>query len=98
MDDVADLAVSVEDRRVEGTPEALLEAAALGLGPADVVLLNRHGVGGAGGAHGVERGAQVAHSVGGRVVGVVGEDVKQPAPAALLPPSHRAAPITFSYP
>ncbi len=68
---------------------AFLEAAPLGLGPAYVVLLDRHRVRAPRLTNALERGTEVARSGGGRIVGVVREDVEEPSPEDLLPRRHR---------
>ncbi|MGX1362138.1 hypothetical protein AB7M46_007195 [Bradyrhizobium elkanii] len=80
MDDVAELPVRPQHRRIARAPVAFLEAAALRLGLADIVFLHRHGVGAAELDHALERGAQVPHAVGGRIVRIVGKHLEQPAP------------------
>ena len=95
VDDVRHPAVH-EDRRIDGAPVPLLEPAALGLGSANVVLLDRHGVGDTILEHPVERGSQVSGPGGVRVVGVVREDVEETAAEDLLPLGHRGAQIRIA--
>ena len=86
VDDVGHRPVGPEDRGVVRAPEALLESAAFGIGPRDVVLLDGHGVAHPVAQHPGQRCPQVAHALGGGVVGVVGEDVED-APADDCGPS-----------
>ncbi len=67
----------------------LLEAAALGLGPANVILLQGHRVRDARLADAIERGAEVPRAGGRRVIGVVGEDLEEPSSDNLVPLRHR---------
>ncbi len=80
MDDGGELSARPEHRRVAWAPVTLLEAAALRLGLADIVFLHRHGVGATELDHALQRGAQVAHTIGRRIVGVIRKDLEQPAP------------------
>ncbi len=80
VDDVRERAVGIEDRRVVGAPEALLEAPAHRLWPLHVVLLHGHGVVTELAPHAVERRLQVAHALGARIVGVVGEHFEDRLP------------------
>jgi hypothetical protein len=88
VDDVGQVPVRPQDRGVERAPVADLEPAALGFGTADVVLLHRHRVGHPAVPHPVQGGAQVPNAGGLRVVGVVGEDLEQPAAQDVLAPGH----------
>jgi hypothetical protein len=80
VQDVGEPPVRPQDRRVDRGPVAGLEAAALDLGPPDVVLLHGHGVGGQGAPDPVQGRPQVALAGGFGVVGVVGEDLEQARP------------------
>src|SRR5689334_25119795 len=93
MDDVHELALRVEHRDVGRAPVSLLESPTRGFGPADVVLLDRHGVRGPALAHAIERRAQVADPGGRRVVRVVGEHFEQSAADDLLALGHRGGEI-----
>ena len=80
VDDPRDLAGLVQDRRIERRPIALLEAAAFGVRPADVVFLHRHRVRAAELQHAHQRGAQVVDPGRGGIVRIVREHVEQAAP------------------
>ena len=97
VDDVGEAAVGRGDRCVDGTPEALLEAAALRLGAADVVALHRHRVGDAVAPHPLERRLEVAHPFGGGIVGVVGEYVEDEAPHDRGALGHRGREIRVAH-
>ena len=79
VDDVFHGAARVEHRRVERAPVPLFEAASFRGRLGDVVLLDGHRVGGACLQNPLERRAQVARAGRGRILGVVGKDVEQPA-------------------
>jgi hypothetical protein len=97
VDDVAQALVLVQDRRVARAPVAHLEAPAfLGRAP-DVVLLHGHRVGRAAVAHAFQRRAQVAHAVRRRVVGVVREDVEDPATDDLVALRHRRREVRIAH-
>ncbi|HET9106188.1 MAG TPA: hypothetical protein VFN79_03250 [Steroidobacteraceae bacterium] len=81
MQDVLDRAVRIEDRDVLRTPVAGGE---LPVGPLDVVFLDRHGIGRASRQHAMERGPEVADSVGGGIRRVVRENIEQALPDNLL--------------
>src|ERR1035438_17026 len=85
MDEILDLAVPPEHRGVHRAPITLLKCA---VGPADIILLYGHGVWGAGLARPVEGGAQTRDTGGSRVVGVVGEGLKNAAAEEILAPGH----------
>ena len=89
MDDVGELAGVGQDRSVLRAPETLLEAAALLLGPLDVVLLHRHRVGDLLLPDPFERGREVAHPGRLGVIRVVREDIEDPPADDLLAPGHR---------
>ena len=88
VDNPPDLAVRIEDRRIERAPIPLLKAAAFGGWPGDVVLLGRHAIGMPGGDDALERGAEIVHSGRGGVVGVVGKHLKQRAADDLVAHRH----------
>jgi hypothetical protein len=97
VDDVADTAQVVHDGRVHRAPVAHLEPPALGLRPADVVLLHRHRVRPARLAHPLERRAQVADAGRGRIVGVVGEDVEDAAPEDVVAADHGRGQVRLAH-
>ena len=76
MEDEAHLARRRQDRDVARAPVPRLEGP---VGPADVVLLHRHGVGRPRREDAIERRAQVARARRGRIVRVVGEHLEEAA-------------------
>lgn len=76
-------AVGGEDGHVDGAPVALVPDPGP-IGVLDVVALDGHAVGLPGGRDPFQGGAQVAHAVRRRIVGVVGEDVEEVAVDDLL--------------
>lgn len=76
-------AVGGEDGHVDGAPVALVPDPGP-VGVLDVVALDGHAVGLPGGRDPFQGGAQVAHAVRRRIVGVVGEDVEEVAVDDLL--------------
>src|SRR5437870_6620239 len=79
MDDIRQAAIRPEDRRVDGPPVTLLEAAFLPLRSAYVVFLQGHHVGNPTLQHPIQRST---HGLSARrvvVVRIVREDLEEPA-------------------
>ncbi len=93
MQDRADAAVGSQDRRVDRIPIALLEAAAFGIGFADVVFLDAHHVGPAQFEDTAERRPQIGDAVGARVVRIVGKHLEHMPAEDVLAAGHRGAAI-----
>jgi len=77
MNDVDELAVLIDHRRIDGAPISLFEAASGARRATHVVLLHRHRVGLTRRENALERRAQIGRSGGARVVRIVGKDVEQ---------------------
>ncbi len=94
MDDADQRAARVEDWCVDQAPVALLEAAALGRRPTNVVLLDRHRVRPARRADLIEGGAQAPAGLGrSRIVRVLGKDVEHASPEHARALRHRRAQV-----
>ena len=97
VDDVGELPVGREDRRVDRAPEPDLEGATFGLGAADVVLLHRHRVGNAIPPHPLQRRPQVPLAGRPGVIRVVGEDLEQPPAHDARPDGHGVAQVGVAH-
>ena len=89
VDEIGDIAVRSQDRRIDRAPIPLFKSAALGFGPANVVLLHGHGVRHSMCQHPLQGGFQVSDSRCGRIIRIIGKDLKQPAAEDFLALGHR---------
>ncbi len=88
MNDKVHSAVGAEYRRILWAPVPFFESAAFRFGPANIVLLDGHGVGPAEFEHANERCPQVIHAGCLRIVGIIREDFENATAQNLLATRH----------
>src|SRR5262249_26237165 len=96
MDDVDNLAVFIENRRVHRAPITLFKAPALGRWAADVVFLDRHRVCHAGFEDTGQRCPEVADAISRLIVWVVGKYLEKSSTQDVASDRHRCSKVSIA--